>query len=207
MDESNPTMYPGTVPSGEQAESIDPPHGYAAMPASAPDPIGGENAPVGNVPPMRTPDTSARFDPWNYREDTELGDGANVVGYRVEAADGHIGKVDEATTNVDGSYLVVDTGPWIFGKKVLLPAGVINRIDYDDEKVYVSRTKDQIKNAPEFDPEQYATPEYREKVGTYFDGTYSAVPGATGYAGSLVPPLNADAAGALPPEQPRDPNP
>ncbi len=46
------------------------------------------------------------------------------------------------------SYLVVDTGPWIFGKKVLLPASVIQRIDLDDKKVYVRLTKDQIKAAP-----------------------------------------------------------
>ena len=49
------------------------------------------------------------------------------------------------------AYIVVDTGPWIFGKKVMLPAGTIQRADHDDEKVFVNRTKDQIKNAPEFD--------------------------------------------------------
>ena len=47
----------------------------------------------------------------------------NLVGYEVEAADGGIGKVDGATNEVGSSYIVVDTGPWIFGKKVLcLPA-------------------------------------------------------------------------------------
>ncbi|MBD0291736.1 MAG: PRC-barrel domain containing protein, partial [Thermoleophilia bacterium] len=46
----------------------------------------------------------------------------DVVGFSVEATDGGIGKVDEATYDVGQSYLVVDTGPWIFGKKVLLPA-------------------------------------------------------------------------------------
>ena len=40
--------------------------------------------------------------------------------------DGSIGKVDDATNDVGGSFIVVDTGPWIFGKKVLLPAGVIS---------------------------------------------------------------------------------
>lgn len=156
---------------------------------------------------MRTPDTAARFDPWNYREDAELADGANVLGYRVEAVDGHIGKVDEATMQVDGSYIVVDTGPWIFGKKVLLPAGTVNHVDKAEGHVHVDRTKQQIKDSPKFDPDRYATPEYRENVSTYFGGTYGTVPGATGYAGILVPPLNADTAGALPPQEPRDPNP
>ena len=64
--------------------------------------------------------------------------------YKVEATDGSIGKVDEATYDTGSSYIVVDTGPWIFGKKVLLPAGVVSRVDRDDEKVYVKRTKDQV---------------------------------------------------------------
>jgi hypothetical protein len=48
----------------------------------------------------------------------------DLTGFDVEAADGSIGKVDEATQEVGESYLVVDTGVWIFGKKVLLPAGL-----------------------------------------------------------------------------------
>ena len=38
----------------------------------------------------------------------------------MEATDGSIGKVDEATSEGGSSYIVVDTGPWIFGKKVQL---------------------------------------------------------------------------------------
>ena len=66
------------------------------------------------------------------------------------------------------SYIVVDTGPWIFGKKVMLPAGVISRVDHDDEKVYVNRTKDQIKNAPEFDDDSYRDEAYRGELGSYY---------------------------------------
>jgi hypothetical protein len=209
VDRPNPDMYPGTVPTG-QPESADPPGGYAAMPASAPDPAAGTNAPLGgDVPPMRTPRTTARFDAWNYREDAEVGDGSHVVGYRVEAVDGHIGKIDEASTLVGDSYLVVDTGPWIFGKKVLMPAGTVSNVDKIEKRVYVDRTKQQIKDSPEFDPDTYNTPEYRDKLGGYYDDTYGnggAVPGPSGYAGSMLPPLNADTAGATP-QTPRDPNP
>src|SRR3954453_9499375 len=52
-----------------------------------------------------------------------------IDGFGVEARDGSIGKIDEATYEVGSSYIVVDTGPWIFGKKGLLPAGVVERID------------------------------------------------------------------------------
>ena len=103
---------------------------------------------------------------WTYRE-SSLGT-MDLSGYDVEAQDGGIGKVDEASNEFGASYIVVDTGPWIFGKKVLLPAGVISRIDPDEEKVYVNRMKDQIKSSPEFDPDKYRDTGYRNKVGTYY---------------------------------------
>jgi hypothetical protein len=94
-----------------------------------------------------------------------------VVGFSVEAIDGGIGKIDEATGEVGSSYLIVDTGPWIFGKKVLLPAGVVERVDLDSETLFVSRTKDEIKNAPEFDPDLHRNDtKYREQVGNYYGG-------------------------------------
>jgi hypothetical protein len=105
-------------------------------------------------------------DVWTYRSDDWSG--RDLAGYGVEAVDGGIGKIDEATYDVGSSYIVVDTGPWIFGKKVLLPAGVIDRVDFDDEKVYVDRTKDEIKDAPEFDEDSYTSDDYRSSVGTYY---------------------------------------
>ena len=86
---------------------------------------------------------------WVY-SGTGWGSTADITGYKVEAIDGSIGKIDQATYETDASYVVVDTGPWIFGKKVVLPAGVIARVDPKEETVYVNRTKDEIKNAPEF---------------------------------------------------------
>ena len=118
---------------------------------------------------VRTTDRTTT-DLWTY-DDSALGvsvDKANVVGYAVEALDGSIGKVDDATYDAGAAYIVVDTGPWIFGKKVMLPAGVIDSVDADDEKVYVNRTKDEIKNAPEFDEDTYQSDEYRTNLGGYY---------------------------------------
>ena len=113
------------------------------------------------------------FNPWSYREDVDLSRGGiDLTGFKVEATDGKIGKIDEATYEVGSSYLVVDTGPWIFGKKVLLPAGTVNNIDVKDGTVYVDRTKDQVKESPEFHAETYTDPAYREQVGKYYGGTY-----------------------------------
>ena len=105
-------------------------------------------------------------DLWTYRDTTVAN--TDLTGFSVEAIDGSIGKIDEATNEVGGSYIVVDTGPWIFGKKVLLPAGVVDRIDTADETIYVNRTKDEIKNAPEFDESRYRDAAYREEIGGYY---------------------------------------
>jgi hypothetical protein len=114
------------------------------------------------------------MDPWTYGDVDTIGVDASrmdLTGYSVEATDGGIGKVDEATYETSRSYIVVDTGPWIFGKKVLLPAGVIERVDMDSETIFVSRTKDDIKSAPEFDETTYQDDEYRQRVGTYYYGS------------------------------------
>jgi hypothetical protein len=105
------------------------------------------------------------MDMWTY-----AGQGwrADVTGYDVEALDGGIGSVDEATDEVGASYIVVDTGPWIFGKKVLIPAGVVESIDHDDEKIFVSRTKDEIKSAPEFGESTYTDAAYRGELARYY---------------------------------------
>jgi hypothetical protein len=113
-----------------------------------------------------------RTEMWTYTTDVSAHD-LNVEGFEVEATDGDIGKIDEATYEVGSSFVVVDTGPWILGRKVLLPAGVIERIDLDNRKVAVRLTKDQIKNAPELDEmTDYRSDEYRERVGSYYS-TYS----------------------------------
>jgi hypothetical protein len=92
----------------------------------------------------------------------------DLTGFKVEARDGSIGKVDEATHEASGSFVVIDTGPWIFGKKVMLPAGVIRDIDLDTETIFVDLMKDEIKNAPEFDEKTYRDQSYRNELGQYY---------------------------------------
>ena len=114
-----------------------------------------------------------RFQPWQYRTEAGFGgDVTDITGYSIAAVDGDIGRVDQATYETGESYLVVDTGPWIFGRRVMLPAGVVERIDTAEKMVYVDRTKDQIKDAPEYDDTLGDDPAYREGLGTYYTGTY-----------------------------------
>ena len=104
---------------------------------------------------------------WNYR--TDLVGGVNViVGFDVEVSDGHIGKVDAASALTDRFSIVVDTGFWIFGKKRMIPAGMIERINYDDHKIFVRMTKDEVKHAPEYVDDDHLDPEV-ERAHPYND--------------------------------------
>jgi hypothetical protein len=120
---------------------------------------------------MRVPKMNAMTDLWRWR-DTARSQATDLVGFQVVATDGAIGNLDAATYDVGGSYIVVDTGFWIFGKRRMLPAGVIDRIDYDARKVHVNNlTKDQIHEAPDYDAEREGEEAYRQDIGTYY-GSY-----------------------------------
>ena len=102
---------------------------------------------------------------WSYNE--SLDRPKTLDGFVVVALDGDIGKIDEATYDVGASSIVVETGPWIFGRKVMIPAKAIARLDIPDEKVYLRLKKDQIKDSPEFD-ESMDPDRRREQIGAYY---------------------------------------
>lgn len=104
-------------------------------------------------------------DLWTYNE--SLDRPKSLDGFSVVALDGDIGKVDEATYDVGASYIVVDTGPWIFGRKVVVPAKAIVRLDIPNEQVFLRLKKDQISDSPQFD-ENADPARRREELGAYY---------------------------------------
>ena len=112
-------------------------------------------------------------DLWTYREEVKRGragvasevDELDLTGYSVEARDDDVGKVDRATYDDGRSFLVVDTGPLILGKKVLVPASLVRNVDTVAEKVEVDLTKDQLENAPEVEEDRLDDETYRTELG------------------------------------------
>ncbi|WP_293337454.1 DUF2382 domain-containing protein [Microcoleus sp. CAWBG58] len=94
----------------------------------------------------------AEFEP-NYKEEIFAGD--DIKGFDVYAGDSDekVGTVYDALVDETGRfrYLVVDTGIWIFGKKVLLPIGSA-RFDYGAHRVYATglRSKAQAEQLPAY---------------------------------------------------------
>jgi uncharacterized protein YrrD len=89
--------------------------------------------------------------------DPHLRSSDEVIGYGIHATDGEIGKVtdyilDDSDWRID--YLVVETGDWLSSKKLLLPAGWIKQVKWDNRIVIVNVTTEQVKNCPDFDASQ-----------------------------------------------------
>src|SRR5215210_8147367 len=106
-------------------------------------------------------------DLWSYRE--EKGGDIDLVGFTVYAADGKTGKVDEASHEAGACCLVVATGG-LRGRKVLVPAGLLERVDPESESVHLSASKDQVKEAPDYDPIGVRDENYRAQVAAHFGG-------------------------------------
>jgi hypothetical protein len=108
--------------------------------------------PLGTVPMVPGmlvgPADQLMFDAWNYRPDVAV-NATDLAGYSVEAADGRIGKVDRSTHTMNDGYVVVDIGHWIFGRKTIIPAGVVNHVDRIEGIVYLDCTKERVKGAPD----------------------------------------------------------
>ncbi len=104
-------------------------------------------------------------------EDTHLRSTKELNGYSIDAADGKIGDVDDFLIdyrNWEISFLVVDTGNWLPGRKVLLSPAWINKISWKTSFVEVALTIEAVKNSPEFDRDQPVSDSYRDMLFTYY---------------------------------------
>ena len=103
--------------------------------------------------------------------DLHLRSAAKVTGYHIEATDGEIGHVedfiiDDETWQI--RYMVVDTRNWLPGKKVLIAPRWIERVSWDDSKVYVNLSREAIENGPEYQPDALNR-EYEGKLYEHYD--------------------------------------
>jgi len=89
----------------------------------------------------------------NQRDDVHLRSTKALEGYHIQATDGEIGSVSGFMVNDKSwavSELIVDTGHWFSGQEIVIPRGKIDRISYEDSKIYVSLTMAKIKHAADY---------------------------------------------------------
>lgn len=116
------------------------------------------------------------YDP-NYQENIFAND--NLKSYEIYTSpDGErVGTVHNILVDDSGHlrYFVIDTGFWIFGKKVLLPIGLCN-IDYPNHRVYASDlTKEQVEQLPEYREDMTIDRDYEDQVRRIYRGEKTPV--------------------------------
>jgi hypothetical protein len=88
------------------------------------------------------------------RDDKHLQSTHAATGYHIQAADGPIGHVTSFMVD-DKSWaireLVVESGHWYSGKEILISPSKIERISYEESKVFVNLTKADIQHTTEND--------------------------------------------------------
>ena len=90
-----------------------------------------------------------------------------VVGYHIHASDDDIGHIagmliDEQTWAV--RYFIVDTSNWWLGHQVLIAPQWIESVNWVDETVTVSMTRQAIKDAPVYDPQATMSRESEDRL-------------------------------------------
>jgi hypothetical protein len=91
----------------------------------------------------------------------------DYAGYKVVANDGEIGHVVSYATAQDTSHLVVDTSSWLFGRLSVIPASRVRVVNDESETVQIDLTKQEIKDAPEYDRSQ-GYEHYRDEGSEYY---------------------------------------
>ena len=132
---------------------------------------------------------------------------SRIKGYAIAASDGHIGTVSDLLFD-DPSWqirwLVVDTGHWLTGRKVLLPTSTLGHANAGRREFSALLTKQQVKDSPDIDTEQPVSRQMETDVYGYYgwspywgSGFYT---GAYGYGSMMSSPFLGAGLGARRPE-------
>lgn len=126
-----------------------------------------------------------------------------IQGYAIAASDGRIGTVSDFLFD-DSSWLVrwlvVDTGNWLSGRKVLLPPSVLGHLDPKEEQFLVRLTMQQVRDSPDIDSERPVSRQIETNIYDYYGwrpywgsgyymGSYAYIGGGYGFGGGAMAPL------------------
>lgn len=103
--------------------------------------------------------------------DVHLRSAKEVTGYHIEAVDGEIGQVDDFIVEEENwsiRYLVVETGNWWSGRRVLVAPSWIERISWTESKVFAGLTREAIRSSPEYDEPERISREYEEQLHRHY---------------------------------------
>jgi hypothetical protein len=121
---------------------------------------------------VRDPDQWTTTNPGGKAWDSHLRSTHDVSGHQIQATDGEIGHVenfiiDDETWAI--RYLLVDTRNWWPGKKVLVATPWIERVSWEQSKVFVGLSRETIKQSPEYTEGSLITRDYEAALHQHYN--------------------------------------
>ena len=118
--------------------------------------------------------------------------GSALKGYAIQANDGNIGTVsdflfDNSTWKV--RWLVIDTGKWLSGRKVLIHPSAIGRAHYLRRELPVTLTKQQVTDSPDIHQDEPVSRQMEHRLYDYY-GWNPAWSGGYYGMGAIASPLS-----------------
>ncbi len=104
--------------------------------------------------------------------DPHLRSAREVTGYHIRGTDDSVGSVADFLIDEEGwviRYLVVDTGHWLSGRKVLIAPPWVSEVSWATQEVQVTMTRAQIEASPEYNPDIGLDRAYEEQLHGHYD--------------------------------------
>src|SRR3989337_795513 len=95
----------------------------------------------------------------------------DLRGDKIAARDGEIGQVDQVYFDDQDwrvRYIVVDTGGWLSGRKVLISPVSIDRAKSSENAIAVGLSREQVKHSPSIDADKPVDRQYEEAYARYY---------------------------------------
>lgn len=94
-----------------------------------------------------------------------------LTNYSIETRNGSGGYVEDFITQTEDwaiRYMAVNAGDWLSGKKVLIPPGWIESIEWGEKRIHVDLERDHLKEGPDYDPSMPVNREYETRVYDFY---------------------------------------
>lgn len=93
----------------------------------------------------------------------------------IGAADGDIGSLDDVyfdDLSFTVRHLVVDTGTWLPGRRVLIPPHAVRGIDRDGRRIHTRLTRRQVQDSPDVDTARPVTRQHESSIYAHYGVPY-----------------------------------
>jgi len=114
------------------------------------------------------PETTGIEEAW----DPNLRCTSEVTGYHIQASDGEIGHIDDFIIDDETwaiRYLIIDTRNWWPGQKVLVSPKWIERVSWSESKVFLTISRETIKQAPPYTEASLLTRDYETRLHRHYN--------------------------------------